>query len=140
MPDFFMAAQKAIRATLIARSDLITLLGGTAFYYRQAPDNAPANYVVFSYLAGGSENVTPRDSWDTRWGIEFVGSSPQTAGSAAGIIYDALHNNFDIGLDAPYQTIKMQHTARIDRIENIDRKQIWHAGGVYRLRATTSEV
>ena len=50
-----------IYSKLSANSTLTTLLGGTAIYYQQAPDNQALPFVVYSLQAGGPDNINPSD-------------------------------------------------------------------------------
>lgn len=55
----FTALNTALFNQLAGGAALVSALGGTAIYFQHAPDDAPLPFVVWSYAAGGDENMTP---------------------------------------------------------------------------------
>ena len=55
------ALNTAIYSVLSGNAALVSLLGGSAVYYQQAPDNADLPYVVFSHPAGQPDNTHGND-------------------------------------------------------------------------------
>lgn len=126
--------RKGIKGQLAASSALITALGGTAIYRLQAPPGAALPYVIFSLNAGGDANVSPRDESDTLWLVKAVDDDATTAGSIADLIRTTLHDA-DLTLDGGWTAYRCQHTQIVEYVENIERRQYFHSGGLYRIRA-----
>jgi len=131
-----MVAYKGLRARLAGDNSLITLLGGTAIYAQQAPANSALPYVVMALGGGGDTNLTRPAMYDYRVLIKCVAKAPLTAGSAAALIYARLHQaQANMSLDAPYTCYDLSRLTVFEFVENVERDQFWHAGGIYRLRA-----
>lgn len=81
----------AIYSKLSANSTLTTLLGGTAIYYQQAPDNQALPFVVFSLQAGGPENINPSDLRNQLYFVRGYAATPALAGSIDAQCSTSLH-------------------------------------------------
>lgn len=132
--------EKAIRAQLAASSDL-TALVGNRIYSTQAPAAAALPLVVYQLTGGGSPNDSPRDALDLIVTVRASATDTEgvsgaaTAKAAADVIRAALHNAA-LTLDTPWTAYDVQHESAFAYVENVDRRQIHHAGGTYRVRAT----
>ena len=81
---------KAIYDRLAGGTALTALLGGTAIYHMQAPNNATYPFVVYSWQGGGQTNLVP----DLQDRVEFIrayGTSGLQAGSADALINTLMH-------------------------------------------------
>ncbi len=132
--------EKAIRARLAAATTL-TAVVGTRIYSTQAPGAALLPLIVYQITGGGSPNDSPRDALDLLVTVRVVAADADgtggaaTAKSAADLVRAALHNAA-LTLDSPWAAYDVQHETAFAYIENVDRRQYHHAGGVYRVRAT----
>jgi len=107
----------------------------TAIWFGIAPVTATMPYIVYSIAAGGSDNDSPLDAVDLRFTVKAVASTPAAAGALSGAIRDALHEAI-LTMDSPWNNYRCQHQTEIMYPETIERAQYWHAGGVYRIRAS----
>ncbi len=133
--------EKAIRARLAAASALTDLVGAR-IYSIQAPAAAALPLIVIQLTGGGSPNDSPRDTLDLIVTVRATATDADGSSGAAGakvaadLIRVALHNA-SLTLDAPWTAYDIQHETAFAYVENIDRRQYYHAGGTYRIRATT---
>ncbi len=133
--------EKAIRAQLTASSALTGLVG-VRIFSTQAPAAAALPLIVYQVTGGGSPNDSPRDALDLLVTVRATAtdadgvSGAATAKTAADLIRAALHNAA-LTLDTPWSAYDVQHETAFAYVENLDRRQYHHAGGVYRVRATT---
>lgn len=58
----YNALNAAINSRLTGGTALISAIGGTAIYHGFAPEDSALPYVIWSYTAGGAENMTPNAS------------------------------------------------------------------------------
>jgi hypothetical protein len=122
-----------LRAKLAAAS-AVTSVVSTRIYNTQAPLEAALPYIVVALQAGGSTNRSPRDEFDLVLLVKCVAADGLQAGTVADAIRAALHEQA-ITLDSPWNAMDCQHETAFQFVENEDRAQYWHAGGLYRLRA-----
>ena len=80
MTSYINALNTAIYSTLSGGTALIGALGGTAIYHGIAPEGRALPYVVWSYVAGGHENMTPNESVNA---VIYVRAYAATAKQAA---------------------------------------------------------
>src|SRR5574342_1164335 len=111
------------------------LSSSTAIYFGLAPVDTVKPYIVYSIAGGGAENESPLDAEDVTFTVKAIAGSALAAGSIAGKIRTALHEQL-LSLDAPWNCYRMQETAVLMYPETIEGKQFWHAGGNYRVRAS----
>jgi uncharacterized protein DUF3168 len=131
------AAATGLRTALLANGTLTALLSTTTAVFRtQAPATAAIPYVVLIHSAGGTQNTSPRDSFDMRWSIKAIADTAAGAAAIAAQIRLALHNQ-TITLPGTWKAQDCQELAVFEYAENVSGKQIWHTGAVYQLRATT---
>lgn len=133
MPDVL---NKAIYNHLHGNSALVALLSGaSAIYFGQAPTGSALSYVVYSIAGGGDDHLTPTDSVDVRYIIKGVAKTALAAGAIAGALRTALHE-VEPTADSPWVIYRCQADNVFIYPENVDREQFWHAGNIYRIRAS----
>lgn len=121
---------------LIGNSALTALLSSSsAIYFGQAPLEAAKPYIVYSINSGGDDHLSPTESVDVRYTVKVVADTAQSAGAVAGAIRNALHE-IEIALDSPWTCYRMQADGILMYPENIANRQFWHAGHLFRLRAS----
>lgn len=124
----------AIFSALAANSSLISELGGTALYERRVPTGTAYPYVVFMG-AGRDTNESPRDVRYLDVTVKGISTSYAQAKRLAAHIRTALHGADDtLNMGTVWQVYRSQHTTDIDYTETVETKQIYHVGGVYRIR------
>lgn len=86
------ALETALYSTLSTTSALITELGGTFIYNKQAPQSPGDKYVVFRQQAGGDLNDTPIRHRNLVYSIFGVAKTQEAAAAIDTQIDTALHN------------------------------------------------
>lgn len=127
------AINAAIYSALGASTALVTALGGTYIYERQAPDDKDLPYVVYSFQGGGPENISPGNLQSDLVYVRAYAGTPGQDGTIDGYCQTALHR----------QTLTVTGftniwTAREEDIVLVENppggKRIYTAGGIYRIR------
>lgn len=80
MTSHINALNAAIYSKLSGGTALVSALGGTCIYHGIAPEGKAFPYVIWSYVAGGHENMTPRESVNA---VVYVRAYATTAKQAA---------------------------------------------------------
>jgi hypothetical protein len=113
---------------------LVSALGGTAIYFVQAPDEKPLPYVVWSYQAGGPENITPSDLWSELAFVRAYAETPAQAGTIDALIHARLHKQtLSISGYTNFWTVREGDApALIDNQPN--GQKAFMSGGMYRIR------
>lgn len=96
-------------------------------------------YVVFMLNAGQESNQQVRRMGDLRYAIKAV-CSEDGGGGATGLqiadaLYTALHEHPFV-CDAPWKVWRIQRMSIIKFVEQTDKTQIYHHGGIYRIRVS----
>ena len=130
-----LSLRKGVRAQLAAGTALMAELEGTPIYYKQAPTGATLPYIIYQLAGGGDDNITPRNTLDVLMDVKALAATSTQAAQIADLIRDTLHDA-DLTLDGGWAAYRCQHTQAFDYVENVERAQIWHAGGTYRIRAS----
>ena len=92
-------------------------------------------YVVCMLNAGQDANLQQREQGEFRYAIKGVAKKVQTAGLIARVLRTGLHEQtFEI--DAPYVMDRIQHTTVVKYTEMVDNVQIYHWGGIFRIRVS----
>ncbi len=127
------ALNAGIYTVLTGGTALTNLLGGTAIYYEQAPDNTAYPYVVFSIQGGGDLNLSPSRMKDMLYFVRgYSKVSPAMAGSIDAQL-DALLHNKTITVTG-WSNYNTQRETDIENTEVDNANQtIYMAGGVYRI-------
>lgn len=127
--------KKAVIGKLTANASLVGALSASnAVYWQQPPVDASLPFIVVGYASGGEENDTPTDSFDMDITVKVVTVNSSDSSSIAETIRSTLHRQ-TLTFDT-YTTVKVTHTNVIDYVENAERVQYWHCGGIYRIRAS----
>jgi hypothetical protein len=132
-----MSVINALNTTLYSLfsgdSTLITLLGGTAVYFLQAPDGAALPYVVWSLQAGGPRNDTHHNARDEIIFARGYASTPALAGSIDAQVSSLLHRK--ILSVSGYNNFWTSREEDFALVENPpDRTRVYMAGATYRIR------
>lgn len=131
----FNALNATIYSLLSGGTALTTLLAGsTSVYYLQAPDNATFDYVVYSWQAGGDENMTAnRTKNQLLFARGYSKTGPAKAGSIDAQIDALLHGKtLTVAGWANFWTAREEDLAAFETAK--DESHIWMAGGTYRIR------
>lgn len=130
----FNSLEDGLFDTLAAGTALISALGGTAIYDTQAPLDTPTPYLIYSYQGGGDTNFIPRAAIDVTYQVKAVSEDQGEANDIADLVRQRLHDA-ELTFASPWAAYRCQHTSGFKFLENDGRKQYYHAGGLYRIRA-----
>ena len=125
-------ARAAIRAHLVGGS-AFTAVVSQRVYADIAPAGATMPYVVLSLNGGGYDNDTPLDSADVRMTVRGVSASAQEADTLGNAIRARLHKAAVSPGDG-WSLMSLTEDTLFSYVEQTERVQYWHRGGVYRIR------
>jgi|GEM_PF-1520461 hypothetical protein len=131
----FNVLNAAIRSRLSADGSLGTLLGGTALvFFQQAPDTQAYPFVVWNYMGGGDENITPSRMKNLMINVMAYGTVSAANVGTIDKRIDALLHNYTFTVTGWNNF----WTAREEDINLVDNPQsgnkVFSAGGIYRIR------
>jgi len=133
MTDILGAMGTAIYSKLAAGTALTTALGGTAIYAEQAPDKSTLPYVIFNHMAGGPENITPRDMRSHLWFVRAYASTRAAVNLYDGYISDLLHKgSLSVTGWTTFWLVREEDFSLVENPPNGDK--IHMAGATYRIR------
>lgn len=132
-----MSVQTALNTGLFSKlsggTALVNALGGTAIYYAQAPDNVAYPYVVFSYQAGGPQNVTPSDMRDAVVYVRCYATAAAQGGTIDALVSSLLHGgSISVSGYTNYWTKREQDIALVET--DAAGRIVYTSGGLYRIR------
>lgn len=129
------ALNTAVYTVLSANSTLTSLLGGTAIYYLQAPDNASLPYVVFSHQAGQPDNTHAHDMRNQVVFVRGYAGTVTVAGSIDLHCGTTLHRRgLSVSGYTNFWTAREQEFSMIENEPNGEKTYM--AGAYYRVRLT----
>lgn len=120
--------KQALRDRLIAAG----VNGGAAIFDTQAPAGQSYPYVVFQYISGGDEALTDLDTRSEVWQVKAVTDDHATSGTLAAAIRDALHKQ-SLTISG-WRHLWTLQTGHVWLVEALVHRQIYHAGGTFRIR------
>lgn len=127
------SVSKALRAKLVGTS-AITNVVSTRIYNTHVPEGVSLPYLVFQHVAGGTTNETPTDALDVQFQVKAVSLDPVQAGALEASVRAALHNAALATQDG-WGFYDCEHLNPFFLSEDVDRRQVFSAGGTYRIRA-----
>lgn len=120
--------KQALRNQLISAG----VNGGSAIFDSRAPAGQSYPYVLFQYVAGGDENLTALDTRNELWQVKAISDDHDTAHTLATAIRGALHRQ-SLTVTG-WRHLWTLHIDPIWLVESLERDQIYHAGGTFRIR------
>jgi hypothetical protein len=127
----------AVYNVLSNNATLTSLLGGTAIYYLQAPDNASLPYVVFSHQAGQPDNTHAHDMRNQVLFVRGYAGTASIAGSVDLICGTTLHRRtLSVTGYTNFWTAREQEFNLIENEPNGEKTYM--SGAFYRIRLTPS--
>ena len=129
------ALNTAVYNVLSGNAALVSLLGGSAIYYQQAPDSAVLPYVVFSNAAGQPDNT---HGHDMRNQVVYVRGYSGTAAQAGSIDLHCGTTLHRLSLSVSgYSNFWTAREQEFNLVENTPSgEKIYTAGAYYRVRIT----
>jgi hypothetical protein len=113
------------------------MLGGTAIFYQQAPDNTALPYVVFSHQAGQPDNTHGRDMRNQIVYVRCYSGTVAQAGSIDSICGTTLHRrSLSVTGYTNFWTAREQEFSIVENEPNGEKTYM--AGAYYRVRLTPS--
>lgn len=133
MTDIMGAMGTAIYSKLSGGTALTTALGGTAIYADQAPDGTSLPYVIFNHMAGGPENITPRDYRSHLWFVRAYAATRGSANVYDGHISDLLHKgSLTVSGWTAFWLVREEDFSLIENLPNGNK--VYMAGATYHVR------
>ena len=127
------AIELGLYTALTAGTALISELGATAIYSRNAPQGTARPYIVFMHTGGGHENQNPSDLQNHVYLVKGVADASKQAGTIDELVIDILHGG--TLTVAGYTNIWMRREQEVQMTEPLrDGKVVYHCGGYYRIR------
>lgn len=127
--------ETAIYEKLTGGTALTALLAGTASVYNEiAPRGAAAPYVIFGLQAGGDENMIPVRYKNYLYRIKAVSETSMKNAGQIDAQIDALMHDTTLTVSG-WQNFWCMRESDFRYVETTSEgRNIWHAGGVYRIR------
>ena len=131
--SIFNVLNTGIFSKLTGSTALITALGGTSIFYMQAPDSQALPYVVWSYMGGGPENISPGNLQSDLVYVRAYATASGQAGTIDNLCDAQLHRQA-ISVSG-FVNIWTAREEDIALVENPpDGVKTYSAGGIYRVR------
>lgn len=137
MANVISALETGIYSKLTGQASLITALGGTLIYNKQAPQVAaggtlPPKYMVYNWQGGGDLNESPTRMRELLYTAQAITTTQATAYTIDAEI-DAALNGQTLTVSG-FTNIFCRRTGDVNFIE-LDSGGVnrYHAGGIYRI-------
>ena len=132
MTSHINALNAAIDSKLTGGTALVSALGGTAIYHGQATEGHALPFVIWSYVAGGHENMTPRESVNAVIYVRAYAASAKTAAILDGYVAELMETELSVtGWDNYW--LAREESIVLPDIDEAG-KATWSCGAYYRVR------
>jgi len=132
MTSHINALNTAIYSKLSAGTALTTALGGTAIYHGVAPEGKALPYVIWSYVAGGHENMTPHESVNAVIYVRAYAADAKKAAQLDGYAAELLETELSMTSWDNYWLAR-EESIVLPEIDEAG-KTTWSCGAYYRVR------
>ena len=132
MTSHINALNAAIYSKLSGGTALVSALGGTCIYHGVAPEGAALPYVVWSYAAGGHENMTPRESVNAVIYVRAYAASAKTAAILDGYVAELMETKLSVTGWNNYWLAR-EESIVLPETDSAG-KTTWSCGAYYRVR------
>lgn len=134
------AVKAAIYTRLSEDATLTGYLGGTDIWDAVAPPGTLHPFLVYTFVGGGPENLTPHDMRNLVYRIKCVDAGLD--GSLAGLVterIETLMHDYALPVTGYNDAFWcMRETPDIDYRETVAGKTLIHVGGTYRVRIAST--
>jgi hypothetical protein len=132
MTSHINALNAAIYSKLSGGTALVSALGGTCIYHGIAPEGKALPFVIWSYVAGGHENMTPRESVNAVVYVRAYAVDAKTAAQLDGYAAELLETKLTV---TGWNNFWLAREESIV-LPSIDEagKSTWSCGAYYRVR------
>ena len=132
MTSHINALNAAIYSKLSGGTALVSALGGTCIYHGIAPEGKALPFVIWSYVAGGHENMTPRESVNAVVYVRAYAVDAKTAAQLDGYAAELLETKLTV---TGWNNFWLAREESIV-LPDIDEagKVTWSCGAYYRVR------
>jgi len=128
----YNALNAAIDTRLTGGTALVSALGGTAIYHGGAPEKKALPFVVWSYQAGGAENMTPNASVSEVVYIRAYAPTAKQAAQIDGIVASLMETNLSVTGWNNYWLAR-EEEIYLPELDEAG-KTTWSCGAFYRVR------
>ena len=132
MTSHINALNAAIYTKLTGGTALVTALGGTCIYHGVAPEGKALPYVVWSYTAGGHENMTPNESVNTVVYVRAYSTTAKNAATIDGLVAELMETELTVTGWNNYWLAR-EESIVLPEIDEAG-KTTWSCGAYYRVR------
>ena len=132
MTSHINALNAGIYSKLSGGTALVTALGGTCIYHGVAPEGKAFPYVIWSYVAGGHENMTPNESVNAVVYVRAYSTTAKAAATLDGYAAELLETTLTVTGWNNYWLAREESIV----LPSIDEagKSTWSCGAYYRVR------
>lgn len=132
MTSHINALNAAIYSKLSGGTALVSALGGTCIYHGIAPEGKALPFVIWSYVAGGHENMMPRESVNAVVYVRAYAVDAKTAAQLDGYAAELLETTLTVtGWDNYW--LAREESIVLPSIDEAG-KATWSCGAYYRVR------
>lgn len=132
MTSYINALNAAIYSKLSGGTALISALGGTAIYHGVAPEGKALPYVIWSYVAGGHENMTPHESVNAVIYVRAYSTTAKNAATIDGLVAELMETELTVTGWNNYWLAR-EESIVLPEIDEAG-KTTWSCGAYYRVR------
>jgi hypothetical protein len=131
--DILTVVGTGIRSTLLANAN-IAMQVNDRVWQMVAPGGAELPYILFYWQGGGELNSTQRETFDLVFLVAAVAETQVKAREIASYIQTALKNQEVLFPDGYSAWSPVRETDPYLDVSNVQNRQYWIAGAVYRFR------
>ena len=132
MTSYINALNAAIYSKLSGGTALTTALGGTCIYHGVAPEGKALPYVIWSYVAGGHENMTPHESVNAVIYVRAYAADAKKAAQLDGYAAELLETTLTMTSWNNFWLAR-EESIVLPEIDEAG-KSTWSCGAYYRVR------
>ncbi len=132
MTSHINALNAAIYSKLSGGTALVTALGGTCIYHGVAPEGKAFPYVIWSYVAGGHENMTPNESVNAVVYVRAYATTAKQAATIDGLAAELLETTLTVTGWNNYWLAR-EESIVLPETDSAG-KTTWSCGACYRVR------
>ena len=132
MTSHINALNAAIKTCLTGGTALVTALGGTCIYHGMAWEKHPLPYVIWSYAAGGHENMTPHESVNAVIYVRAYAEKADQAAQIDGLIAELMETKLTVTGWNNYWLAR-EESIVLPETDSAG-KTTWSCGAYYRVR------
>ena len=120
--------EQALYSALAANSTLVSLCPA-GIWDTQSPPGTSATFCLFQHIAGGDENLNPRQSISAQYRVEVVSTNRGTAIAGANAIWSALLASGAVAASG-WTTWRVEENRFFNSVEDVN-GVLWYRKGAF---------